>query len=249
MNVKLKFKIANVPYRDPMVDAGTRTVVTNLPYKPGTISKASVSNLLAVIDKGLADGMGDPKPGEMCIEAAVSFALGYMFGDRPECVHPNLARFKIHLNDRWPWKDNAARARGLRRLGVAQLGTKGQKHFNYARFWKLLSRRWQIRINSYPLLAVSDVELRQVAGWIKKRDFALLRGWYESLGELNAFEGITPNDLTQMFPNYDDDKEQAAMGVFVEDAVQVLKSMKTPGSKFLYLTEGGYKIKPSYAKK
>ncbi len=59
----------------------------------------------------------------MCVEAAVCFALGEPHGDKPTCVSPVLRQFKIALNDK-EWSSNAARAQGLRRIAVAQLGTR-----------------------------------------------------------------------------------------------------------------------------
>jgi len=77
-----------------------------------------------VVDAGLVGGIGNPIPGQMCVEAAVCFALGLEHGDDPRCVAQSLRRLKIGLNDR-QWSSPQARARGLRRLAVAQLGSAG----------------------------------------------------------------------------------------------------------------------------
>lgn len=80
--------------------------------------------LLEVVDKGLTNGLGLPEPGKMCVEAAVCYALGLPHDDNPPCVAAAVRSFKISLNDsNWPSKK--ARARGLRRLAVAQLGSAG----------------------------------------------------------------------------------------------------------------------------
>src|SRR5689334_18046429 len=80
--------------------------------------------ILEVVDAGITHGLGRPIPGEMCIEAAVCYALGEPHGDDPSCVAPAVRAFKIRLNDsRW-WSSNAARAKGLRELAVAQIGTR-----------------------------------------------------------------------------------------------------------------------------
>lgn len=76
------------------------------------------------VDAGLVNGVGEAKPGFMCVEAAVCFALGLPHGDDPGCVSPALRRLKIGLNDR-QWSSPAARAAGLRRLAIAQLGSAG----------------------------------------------------------------------------------------------------------------------------
>lgn len=80
--------------------------------------------VLQTIDAGLVYGIGNPVPGQMCVEAAVCYALDLPHGDDPGCVAPALRSLKIRLNDS-NWSSNQARANGLRRLGLAQLGSKG----------------------------------------------------------------------------------------------------------------------------
>ena len=80
--------------------------------------------VLTAVDAGLVRGVGNPIPGQMCVEAAVCYALGLPHGDDPKCVADSLRRLKIRLNDS-NWSSNEARAKGLRRLAVAQLGSAG----------------------------------------------------------------------------------------------------------------------------
>jgi hypothetical protein len=87
--------------------------------------------LLAVIDAGLVHGMGEPVPGKMCIEAAVCHALGLQHGDDPPCVGYAVRAFKISLNDSF-WSSPAARAAGLRELGVAQLGSDALDQIDFS---------------------------------------------------------------------------------------------------------------------
>ena len=88
------------------------------------ITAAVVQKLLTVVDAGLVKGVGVPEPGKMCVEAAVCYALDLPHGDEPQCVTPALRELKIRLND-CEWSSPQARARGLRRLAVAQLGSAG----------------------------------------------------------------------------------------------------------------------------
>src|SRR5215207_7704115 len=88
------------------------------------ITEELARKVLDVVDRGLSAGLGKPEPGQMCVEAAVSFALGLPHGDEPSCVSPALRALKISLNDQI-WSSGAARATGLRRLAVAQLGSAG----------------------------------------------------------------------------------------------------------------------------
>jgi hypothetical protein len=88
------------------------------------ITKKLASKVLEVVDQGLSSGLGTPQPGNMCVEAAVCYAMGLPHGDNPDCVAPALRALKITLNDK-SWSSKEARAKGLRRLAVAQLGSKG----------------------------------------------------------------------------------------------------------------------------
>ena len=88
------------------------------------ITREIAEKVRDVVDAGLVNGVGKAVPGQMCVEAAVCFALGLPHGDDPGCVAQTLRRLKIRLNDSsWPSKE--ARAAGLRRLAVAQLGSAG----------------------------------------------------------------------------------------------------------------------------
>ena len=92
------------------------------------ITREIAAKVLHVVDQGLSKGVGTRKKGdvqgEMCVEAAVCYALGLEHGDDPGCVSAPLRALKIRLNDS-NWSSKAARAKGLRRLALAQLGSKG----------------------------------------------------------------------------------------------------------------------------
>lgn len=89
------------------------------------ITSQVVCKILSVVDKGLSCGLGRPIPGNMCVEAAVCYAMGEPHGDHPKCVDDELREFKISINDDHSWTSKKSRARGLRKLAVAQLGSKG----------------------------------------------------------------------------------------------------------------------------
>ena len=88
------------------------------------ITREMAEKVRDVVAAGLSEGLGQAKPGFMCVEAAVCYALGLPHGDDPGCVDPALRRLKIRLNDA-AWPSKKARAAGLRRLAIAQLGSKG----------------------------------------------------------------------------------------------------------------------------
>src|SRR5208282_1538677 len=88
------------------------------------ITEVIARKVLDTVDAGLVKGAGNPVPGQMCVEAAVCYALGLPHGDNPKCVAPALRALKIRLNDS-NWSSPASRASGMRRLAVAQLGSAG----------------------------------------------------------------------------------------------------------------------------
>ena len=87
------------------------------------INETVARKVLETVDAGLVSGLGEATPGSMCVEAAVCYALGLPHGDDPKCVSPVLRSLKIRLNDS-SWSSKEARALGLRRLALAQLGSK-----------------------------------------------------------------------------------------------------------------------------
>src|SRR3990167_7870353 len=77
----------------------------------------------AILARGLCEGVGS-REGQMCIEAAICAALDLPHGDNPSCVEPTIRSYKISLNDK-KWTSAEARAKGLRNLGIAQIGSNG----------------------------------------------------------------------------------------------------------------------------
>lgn len=89
-------------------------------------AQLDIPTLIPKIDKilkrGLCPGVGT-RGGLMCIEAALCYALDLPHGDDPGCVPASVRYFKLALNDS-QWSSPIARAKGLRDLGIAQLGSK-----------------------------------------------------------------------------------------------------------------------------
>ncbi len=77
-----------------------------------------------LLKRGLCRGVGRAD-GQMCVEAAITQAMGLPFDDEPACVEPVVRRFKITLNDSTHWMSPVSRAAGLRDLGIAQIGSAG----------------------------------------------------------------------------------------------------------------------------
>lgn len=91
--------------------------------------------LKLIQDHGLVAGFGKPIPGQMCIEAAWCYVLQLPHSDDPKCVGKEIRELKIELNDK-DWSTPQARAKGLARFGLAQIGsdTLDQKAFKDL-FW------------------------------------------------------------------------------------------------------------------
>ena len=87
------------------------------------ITQQVIDKFDSVLTRGLCRGVGN-RNGQMCIEAALCYALDLPHGDDPECVTDSVREYKITLNDA-KWSSPEARAKGLRSLGIAQLGSKG----------------------------------------------------------------------------------------------------------------------------
>lgn len=88
------------------------------------LTKAKARKVLQVVDAGLVSGLGKAEPGQMCVMAALNYALGFDHGDKVECVHPIVRRLDIALNDS-SWSSKKARAKGMRREAIAKLGSVG----------------------------------------------------------------------------------------------------------------------------
>ena len=86
------------------------------------LTREIARKVLQTVDAGLVKGLGNPVPGQMCIEAAVCYALGMPHGDDPKCIGRAVRSYKIRLNDS-RWSSDAARAKGMRRVAIAQLGS------------------------------------------------------------------------------------------------------------------------------
>ncbi len=107
----------------PQAQRPTFNFTTLMEWIEMQITQEHATKVLSVVDAGLCHGVGRPEPGFMCVEAAVCYALGLPFGDDPECVSRALRSLKIRLNDS-SWSSDKARAKGLRRLALIQLGSR-----------------------------------------------------------------------------------------------------------------------------
>lgn len=138
--------------------------------------------VLSVVDKGLSEGLGEPKPGQMCVEAAVCFALGLPHDDNPPCVGDQVRNAKIQLNDTTYWGTDKARARGLRDLAVAQLGSD---KIDQKKFAKVLAVLVMQRVVSKALRSVKkEGESEWLDGIVKLTESVTVESLTKTLKKL-----------------------------------------------------------------
>lgn len=174
---------------------------------PTPITREIASKILKVVDNGLSNGLGTGNFGEMCVESAVARALGLSYGDNPPCVARSLRNLVIRLNDS-NWSSNDARAKGLRRLSVAQLGSHIALDEN--EFVRQLARK------SLPsgLPTAADLDMRQA---------------YTYTYAYAAYAAAANTDGAK--------ERDKSLAEYAESIVQVLVNMKAPGCQWLVLTE------------
>lgn len=221
------------------------------------ITREIAAKVLEIVDAGLVRGRGEPIAGQMCVEAAVCFAMGLPHGDDPVCVSPVLRGFKIQLNDR-DWSSNRSRAVGLRRLALIQLGSNG--HLDDA---DLLFRLEKLAIKKFV-----PVALRAAASYNSKYPETLLaaatrcevegtRAAARAAADAAAGDVAADACVAALFASmslaagaaayaagavaaaYTRTAAAAAydktLAEFAEDVVQLLIEMKAPGAQWLDL--------------
>ena len=213
--------------------------------------------VLDVVDQGLVSGLGKRIPGQMCVEAAVCFAMDLPHGDEPTCVSPALRRLKIGLNDS-QWSSPQTRAQGMRRLAIAQLGSAGV--LDDVEFTRRVAEM-TIRVvvpsaleaaaqvhpqveHQVALKAAAQVcreegtaeaarAAARAAGWAARaaRAAAEAAGWAAEAARAAAEAARAAGWAAARAAG------DQALADFAEHVVQILISMNAPGCEFLYLTE------------
>jgi hypothetical protein len=169
--------------------------------------------VLEVVNAGLCYGLGDPEPGKMCVEAAVCYAMGESHSDSPSCVAADVIQAKINLNDAG-WSSDKARANGLRRVAIAQLGSKGVvKDFEKVFFQNLA--------NTYVPPLVKEGEFQRSVDFLEACNYASL-----------------DNVLTVLETDPTGPKRNRVYRGVAGVIEATLKQLKSPGCKYLYLVKG-----------
>jgi hypothetical protein len=209
---------------------------------PFTLSEEIARKVLTTVDAGLVKGVGKAIPGQMCVEAAVCYAMGLPHGDEPTCVSEALRKFKIGLNDS-NWSSDSARAKGMRRLAIAQLGSAGA--LDDIRFVTLLAAKageWAKGAKSAYAARAADAAAYAAATDYATADYAAYATAYAydaAAGTYAAYAAYAA--YAYAYAAYAYAARAAAydkaLSKFAEDVVQILIDMKAPGCAYLYLTE------------
>jgi hypothetical protein len=162
---------------------------------------ASIKNLLDIISGGLRSEEGSAGiPGDFCVQQAVNTAMHGGTDDRPHCVGSVVRNLGITLNDSQGWSSDKARADGLRRFAVAELGSD---EIDQVRVQALMRKKFREKHPNY----------LERGAWDGMISWALCPTSMETKDEETVLKGLA------------------------EMAVQVLKELKSPGTRYLYLCE------------
>ena len=202
------------------------------------ITKALVLKVLKVVDAGLSHGVGSPQPGQMCVEAAVAYAMGEPHTDNPKCVLRAIRDMKIGLNDSCYWNDEDGcqnsektkmeRSRGLRKIAIAQLGSAKA----------ITTEQWNDAMREYIFSKWSSQRRKTyLAGIADKR-----KKLEEALKNLEAgnefYCNVELNESIDVECDYMNHvKNLKGLKRLINDMLKILIKLKSPGTKFLYLTK------------
>jgi len=207
------------------------------------INQELVNKIHCLLDKGVTPGFSkDPKPGNMCLEQAVSYALEEEITGHPSCVGEEVRAFVTCLND-VRWSSPSARAEGMRDLAIAHLGSNSLDQNEFidklvfavitkmlpAMFRDLGEERWKKEIKS--LEGAKDLEEA-----IKAAYDAADAACYVALSAACAasyavFATYAVNAVCYAADATNTGDKYRSMVAHL--VVEVLKDMKSPGCQFL----------------
>lgn len=202
----------------------------------------TAQRVVCLLDYGLCRGKGDPRPGKMCVEAAVAYAMGQEHTDEPNCVHMTVRDAKIDLNDEDGWKSKKSRGEALKRVAVAQLGSD---QIAVTNFHDLVDewanpRLLYLAITICVREAVAGLDpviakrLKQLLLNPRTRDFGIRHLPTNVEFEMPSFEGYSANSFISehcLCHEYGD----LPLRIIAEGMVQALIKLKSPGCKWLSL--------------
>ena len=192
------------------------------------ITRDIATKVLETVDAGLCSGKGQPIPGQMCVEAAVCYAMGLPHGDEPSCVSPAIRAFKIRLNDSL-WSTNQARASGMRRLALVQLGSAGVVD----------DKEFAARLGDLAVRKIAPFALREAArvhpDQVQKAAVEQAAKDCEDKGTIEAAYAAYAAAYAANAANAANAARDKFLALVAEEVVQILKSMNAPGAQWLVL--------------
>lgn len=210
---------------------GKKTMNTE-PSTCPIIDETLVNKILHLFSFGIPKGLGKPKEGEMCIEAIICFALGLPHSDKPlTCVDADANIDKIRLND-CDWSSNSARAKGMKYIGIAQLGSAKLEKGIYAKQMKLNSVRRILPYliqKHYDNLEVKDVKLLEYKAKFESLTVLDDLLWKEFYYYYNNYNYYYNN---YYYYNYYGDE---FLLLIADTILQTFKELKTEGCDYLHL--------------
>jgi hypothetical protein len=231
------------------------------------ITREVAQKVLNTVNAGLVKGLGHPIPGQMCVEAAVCFAMGLPHGDSPPCVSPALRGLKISLNDAG-WSSKSVRANGLRELALLQLGTDGVlDEVEFAKKVILLVinkylppmlRKINLNQEAEACEQAKDLDTARAAAWVAAAaatnaavlaivdaadaDATARAAWVVAAAATNAaaLAIVDAADAIRSLSRSDD-----TLLSFAKDVAEILIDMKVPGVQWLgLLVTNTYEVSP-----
>lgn len=190
------------------------------------VNKELAQKVIDVVTPGLCNGLGSPEPGKMCVEAAVNYACGLPHGDDPTCVGQSVRNFKICLNDS-PWSSNKARAKGMVKIAIAQLGSN---KLNQKKFEKLMDKEYAKLVWKAFRVEISKI--------VKDKKMSISNK-VSKIGSISDDHRDCCNEhydgLMNENPAFLKMKNDEYYTFLADICLTVLKKMKSPGCKYLYL--------------
>jgi hypothetical protein len=185
--------------------------------------------VVKAVKPGLTAGLGRPKPGEMCVEAAVCYALGLPHDDDPPCVGSAARRIKIGINDSTRWTSKKARARGMLDASVAQLGSNEVNQMKVVRVYRRLVKERltplvEKHISNTHTIGDGKTTLREAA---KMRLSQQPKTLGDSLDRVVGYQ-VVAKDLSYMMSRQND-----PLRILAECLVDALREVGSPGVKLL----------------
>ncbi len=203
-----------------------------------------------VVSKGLVCGLGTQEPGKMCVEAAVCYAMGLEHSDQPSCVDEEVRQFKIYLND-LDWSSNMARAKGLKKVAIAQLGSVQCKSSFVDIFNKKLMNSQAFKDLKKLAIKSQQEILDKYKNKLKNKmlgqeDVSEMSFDLENDNVVSAIKGLQDNSymsyeyfITEYIDSVKMSKSQidTFLTKMADIGLAALKEMKSPGCKYLHLAK------------